>query len=66
MDADGWEIVATLLKRTFSIGAEATIICVIVVGEYALVGAGVVMTCGVPAYGIVVGGSPRVVGYAGE
>ena len=40
----------TLVKKGASIGANATIVCGIVIGKYALVGAGAVVTKNVPDY----------------
>src|ERR687895_210619 len=45
----------TLVRRGASIGANATIVCGITLGEYAFVGAGSVVTRDVPAYALVVG-----------
>src|SRR2546422_3983795 len=45
----------TLVKRGSSIGANATIICGITLGEYAFIGAGAVVTADVPPYGLMVG-----------
>lgn len=53
----------TLLKKGASVGANATIICGVTIGEYALVGAGAVVTKDVPAYAIVTGAPARLKGY---
>jgi UDP-2-acetamido-3-amino-2,3-dideoxy-glucuronate N-acetyltransferase len=53
----------TLVKRGSSIGANATIVCGVTLGEYAFVGAGAVVTTDVPAYGLVVGVPARRVGW---
>ena len=53
----------TLVKRGGSIGANATIICGITLGEYAFIGAGAVVTSDVPAYGLMVGVPARRVGW---
>lgn len=45
-----------------SIGANATIICGCTIGEYAMVGAGAVVTKNVPAYALVVGNPARQTG----
>lgn len=45
----------TLVKKGASIGANATIVCGNTIGEYAMVGAGSVVTKEVPAYSLVVG-----------
>jgi acetyltransferase-like isoleucine patch superfamily enzyme len=62
MDADDWEIVPTLVEQGANIGANATVICGTTIGEFALVGAGAVVTRDVPAYAIVAGVPARVVG----
>lgn len=46
-----------------SIGANSTIVCGNNIGKYALVGAGAVVTCDVPDYGLVIGNPARLVGY---
>ncbi len=45
----------TRIKKGATIGANATIICGIVINEFAFVGAGAVVTKNVPAYALVVG-----------
>lgn len=50
-----WEVTPTLVKKGASIGANATIICGVTIGEGALVGAGAVVTEDVPAGAVVVG-----------
>lgn len=53
----------TLIKKSASIGANATIVCGVTVGEYALIGAGTVVTKDVPAHALVLGNPGRVVGW---
>jgi acetyltransferase-like isoleucine patch superfamily enzyme/dTDP-4-dehydrorhamnose 3,5-epimerase-like enzyme len=53
----------TVLRKGASIGANATILPGLEVGEGAMVGAGAVVTRIVPAYAIVVGNPARIVGY---
>ena len=53
----------TLVKRGGSIGANATIVCGITLGEYAFIGAGAVVTSDVPPYGLMVGVPARRVGW---
>jgi UDP-2-acetamido-3-amino-2,3-dideoxy-glucuronate N-acetyltransferase len=55
--AGDWEITPTVVKRGASIGANATIICGVTIGEGALVGAGSVVTRDVPP-GVLVRGNP--------
>ena len=54
----------TLVRRGASIGANATVVCGNTIGEYALVGAGAVVTRDVPAYAVVTGVPARQRGWA--
>lgn len=56
----------TLIKRGASLGANCTILCGTTVGEYALVGAGAVVTSNVAAFAIVTGVPARHHGWACE
>ena len=51
------------MKQGASIGANATLISPVVVGRFALIGAGSVVTRDVPDFGLVVGNPARLVGY---
>jgi len=53
----------TLVGRGATLGANATIICGITLGEYAFVGAGSVVTRDAPAYALMVGVPARKVGW---
>jgi len=53
------EPIKTLIKKGTSIGANATILCGITIGEYAMIGAGAVVTKDVPAYALVYGNPAR-------
>ena len=53
--ANDWKVEPTLVKRGASIGSGATILCNVVIGEHAIVGAGAVVTKDVPPYTVVVG-----------
>lgn len=53
------EFKPTLVKKGASIGANATIVCGITIGEYAMVGAGSVVTKSVPAHALVTGNPAR-------
>jgi len=57
-----FDLVRTLVKKGASIGANATIICGVTIGEYAMVGAGSVVTKDVPPYALVVGNPARNIG----
>ena len=52
----------TLVKNGASIGANATILAGITIGEFAMIGAGSVVTKDVPEYTLVVGNPSRVTG----
>ena len=58
----GWQITETKVERGASIGANATIVCGRVLGEYCMVGAGSVVTKDVPPYTLVVGNPARPIG----
>lgn len=51
----------TVLKRGCSIGANATLLPGITIGESAMVGAGAVVTKDVPAYSVVAGNPAKVI-----
>jgi len=56
----------TLVKKGASIGANATIICGNEIGEYALIGAGAVVTKPVLPYALVVGNPSKQIGWVSE
>lgn len=56
------EFKPTILARGASIGANVTIVCGVRIGEYALIGAGAVVTKDVPNYVPVMGNPGRVIG----
>jgi len=56
----------TVVKKGASIGANATIVCGVTIGEYALIGAGSVVTRDVPAYALAYGNPARVMGKVDE
>jgi UDP-2-acetamido-3-amino-2,3-dideoxy-glucuronate N-acetyltransferase len=53
----------TLVRRGSSIGANATIVCGVTLGEYCFIGAGAVVRSDVPAYALMVGVPARRVGW---
>jgi len=63
--ADEWgedKITRTVVKRGASIGANSTVICGVTIGEYAMVGAGSVVTKDIPPFTLVYGNPARVRG----
>ena len=57
-----WSVTPTVVRRGASIGANATIVCGVTVGEHAMVAAGAVVTKDVPPGAIVAGSPARVIG----
>ena len=57
-----WHVTPTLVRKRASIGANATIVCGVTIGEGAMVGAGATVTHDVPPDSLVVGNPARLVG----
>ncbi|RLD62683.1 MAG: N-acetyltransferase [Bacteroidetes bacterium] len=60
------EFKPTIVKKGATIGANATIVCGITIGEYALIGAGTVVTKDVKPYSLVVGNPAKQIGWVSE
>lgn len=58
-----WEVVTTRVRRGASIGANATIVCGTTIGEWAMVGAGAVVTRDVAPHQLVLGNPARPHGW---
>jgi UDP-2-acetamido-3-amino-2,3-dideoxy-glucuronate N-acetyltransferase len=58
--------VTTLIKKGASIGANATVICGNTIGEFALIGAGSVVTRDIAPYALVVGNPAKQIGWVSE
>jgi len=56
----------TLVKKGATIGANATVVCGNEIGEYALIGAGAVITKPVKPYALVVGNPAKQIGWVSE
>lgn len=56
----------TLVKHGVTIGANATIVCGIEIGEFAFVGAGAVVTKSLAPYSLVVGNPAKQIGWISE
>jgi acetyltransferase-like isoleucine patch superfamily enzyme len=54
-----WAVIPTVVKRGASIGSNVTLLCGLTVGENAVVGAGSVVTCDIPANEIWAGNPAR-------
>ena len=59
------QLLKTVVKRGASVGANATILPGVTVGERAMVGAGSVVTHNVPSDAIVAGNPAKIIGYSG-
>ena len=53
----------TLVKKSASIGANATIVCGTTIGTYSLIGAGAVVTKDVPDFALVLGNPAKIIGW---
>ena len=58
------EFAPTPVGRGVTVGANATVVCGHTLGEYAMIGAGAVVTKDVPAHAVVVGNPARRAGWA--
>jgi len=61
-----WQVVPTRVKRGASIGSGVVVLCGVTIGEYALIGAGAVVTRDVPPRAIVAGVPGRLTRYLTE
>ena len=58
-----WAILPTKVKQGASVGANATVICGITIGRYAMIGAGSVVTKDVVPHALVAGNPARQIGW---
>ncbi len=58
-----WKITPTMVKTGASLGANATIVCGVTIGEYAMIAAGSVVTKDVEPYTLVMGNPARFISY---
>lgn len=56
----------TLVQKGATLGANCTIVCGVVIGKFAFVGAGAVVNRDVPAYALMVGVPARQIGWMSE
>ncbi len=59
----GWQVTPTLVRHGASIGANATIVCGVEIGPYAMIAAGSVVTRSVAAHQLVAGNPARPLGW---
>ena len=60
------EFLPTLVRMGATIGANATIICGVTIGRYAMIGAGAVVTKDIPDHALVVGNPARQLAWVGR
>jgi UDP-2-acetamido-3-amino-2,3-dideoxy-glucuronate N-acetyltransferase len=60
------QFLKTIVRKGATIGANATIVCGNEIGQYALIGAGTVVTKEVKAYALVIGNPARQTGWVSE
>ena len=53
----------TLVKKSASIGANSTVVCGNIIGQYAMIGAGAVITKDVPDFALILGNPGKQVGW---
>lgn len=58
-----WKVLPTIVKKGSSIGAGSVIVCKVIIGDYALIGAGSVVTENIPSHALVFGNPARVRGF---
>ena len=58
---EDWELIETFVKKGASIGSSSTIMCGVTIGEFAIVGAGAVVTKDVPPRTVVAGVPAKVI-----
>jgi acetyltransferase-like isoleucine patch superfamily enzyme len=58
-----WKITQTVVKKGASIGANATLVCGIEIGRYAMIGSGAVISKSVPPHALVVGNPGKMIGF---
>ncbi|MDR1719457.1 MAG: N-acetyltransferase [Dysgonamonadaceae bacterium] len=56
----------TIVGKGASIGANATVLCGCIIGEYALIGAGSVVTKNVPPYALIIGNPGKQIGWVSQ
>ena len=60
------QYIQTIVKKGATVGANATIVCGNILGEFSLIGAGSVVTKNVKPYALVVGNPAKQIGWVSE
>jgi UDP-2-acetamido-3-amino-2,3-dideoxy-glucuronate N-acetyltransferase len=61
--AEDWQVTPTMVRRGASIGANATIVCGVILGPYSMVAAGSTVTNDIAPHGLAMGSPARLVSY---
>ena len=61
--SDNWQITPTLVKNGASIGAGTVVICGTTIGEYAMIGAGSIVTKNTPPHALAYGNPAKIRGF---
>jgi UDP-2-acetamido-3-amino-2,3-dideoxy-glucuronate N-acetyltransferase len=61
--AEDWGLTPTLIRRGAALGANSTVVCGITIGEWAMIGAGSVVSRDIPDYGLTWGNPARLHGF---
>lgn len=56
----------TVIRKGASVGANATILCGVEIGSFAMIGAGAMVVKNVPAFALIVGNPSRQIGWVSE
>jgi UDP-2-acetamido-3-amino-2,3-dideoxy-glucuronate N-acetyltransferase len=56
----------TLVKKGATIGANATVVCGVTLGQYCFIGAGALVNKNIPDYALVVGNPAKQIGWSCE
>lgn len=64
-DPEDWVLGETLIRKGAAIGANSTIVCGTIIGRWAMIGSGSVVTRDVPDYGLVMGNPAQLRGFVG-
>jgi len=58
--SENWQVIPTLVKKGASVGANATILCGVILGEYSMIGAGAVVISNTLPHSLMVGNPARL------
>jgi len=61
-----WAVIPTLLRKGCSVGANATVMCGVTLGEYCMISAGAVITVDTLPYGLYIGNPARLKGFVSK